>query len=173
MDLKINRNKSYFIVDQYQKDTCFYVEDAYYHYDIDVDIISLFKQSKNKYFIKYYDVNKMEFVPLQLKINNFYYEIHDDGGYNKRIYIENSDDGFFETMREIWNKITKLMFIDKAPDFLKTIIYDDEEYLQANILRNTNFNKNSYYKDNIIIVLHSVINNNLKASLLELIKYEY
>ena len=71
MDPKINRNKSYFIVDQYQKDTCFYVEDAYYHYDIDVDIISLFKQSKNKYFIKYYDVNKMEFVPLQLKINNF------------------------------------------------------------------------------------------------------
>ena len=161
MDPKINRNKSYFIVDQSQKDTCFYVEDAYYHYDIDVDIISLFKQ------------NKMEFVPLQLKINNFYYEIHDDGGYNKRIYIENSDDGFFETMREIWNKITKLMFIDKAPDFLKTIIYDDEEYLKANILRNTNFNKNSYYKDNIIIVLHSVINNNLKASLLELIKYEY
>ena len=65
------------------------------------------------------------------------------------------------------------MFIDKATDFLKTIIYDDEEYLKANILRNTNFNKNSYYKDNIIIVLHSVINNNLKASLLELIKYEY
>ena len=173
MDPKINRNKSYFTVDQYQKDTCFYDEDAYYHYDIDVDKISLFKQSKNKYFINYYDANKMEFVPLQLKTNNFYYEIHDDDGYNKRIYIENSGEEFFEKMRELWNKITKLMFIDKAPDFVKTNIYDDEEYVKANILRNTNFNKNSCYKDNIIIVLHSVINNNLKASLLELIKYQY
>ena len=44
------RNKSYFIVDQYQKDTCFYDEDAYYHYHIDVDRILLHKSS-NKYFI--------------------------------------------------------------------------------------------------------------------------
>ena len=101
MDPKINRNKSYFTVDQYQKDTCFYDEDAYYHYDIDVDKISLFKQSKNKYFINYYDANKMKFVPLQLKTNNFYYEIHDDDGYNKRIYIENSGEEFFEKMREL------------------------------------------------------------------------
>ena len=39
------RNKSYFIVDQYQKDTCFYDEDAYYHYDIDVDRILLHKKA--------------------------------------------------------------------------------------------------------------------------------
>ena len=42
----------------------------------------------------------MEFVPLQFKTNKFYYEIHDDDGYNKRIYIENSGEGFFEKMRE-------------------------------------------------------------------------
>ena len=45
---------------------------------IDVGRISLFKQSKNKYFTRYEDFNKMNIVPLQLKIKNFYYEIHDD-----------------------------------------------------------------------------------------------
>ena len=35
---------SYFIEDQYQKDTNFDYEDAYYHYDIDVDRISLYKK---------------------------------------------------------------------------------------------------------------------------------
>ena len=75
----------YFIVDQYQKDTYFYDEDGYYYYDIDVDRISLFKKIDNKYFIRYYDINKMEVIPLQLKIKNFYYEIHDYDGYNERI----------------------------------------------------------------------------------------
>ena len=45
------RNKLYFIVDQYQKDTCFYEEDAYYHYDIGVDRILLHKRSDNKYLL--------------------------------------------------------------------------------------------------------------------------
>ena len=35
------RNESYFFADQYQKDTCFYDEDAYYHYDVAVDRILL------------------------------------------------------------------------------------------------------------------------------------
>ena len=38
-------NESYFIADQYQKDTCFYGEDAYYHYDIDADRILLHKKA--------------------------------------------------------------------------------------------------------------------------------
>ena len=39
-------NELYFIVDQYQRDTCFYDEDAYYYYyyDIDVDRTSLCKE---------------------------------------------------------------------------------------------------------------------------------
>ena len=61
------------------------------------------------------------------------------------------------------------MFIHNAPDFVKTIVYDDEEYIKANILINTNFVKNTCYKAEIIIVLHSDINSNFKASLLELI----
>ena len=63
------------------------------------------------------------------------------------------------------------MFIDNAHDFVKTAVYDDEEYIEANILRNTNFAKSICYKDRIIIALHSVVNNNLETSLLELINY--
>ena len=46
------RNESYFMADQYQKDTCFYDEDASYHYDIDVDRILLHKKSNKKYSIR-------------------------------------------------------------------------------------------------------------------------
>ena len=83
---------------------------------------------------------------------------------------KNSDKGFFEKIRKIWNKITELRFTDNAPDFVKTTVYDDEECIKANILRNTNFFKSTCNKDKIIIVLHSVVNKNLKT-LLELINY--
>ena len=36
---------SYFIADQYQKDTCFYDEDKYYNYDTDADRILLHKSN--------------------------------------------------------------------------------------------------------------------------------
>ena len=41
------RDKSYFIVDQYQNDLCCYDEDAYYYYDFDVDRISFKKMTMN------------------------------------------------------------------------------------------------------------------------------
>ena len=70
MDSKILRlyvrNESYFIEDQYQKDTCFYDEDAYYHYDIDVDRMLLHK-SGNKYFIRYRHSNGIDIVPIKNK----------------------------------------------------------------------------------------------------------
>ena len=43
--------------------------------------------------------------------------------------------------------------------------------MRVNILRNTNFVKSICYKDEIIIVLHSVVNNNVKASFVELINH--
>ena len=64
VDLHINSN------------TYFDYEDSYNYYDIDVDKILLIKNSYNKYFIRYNDVNKMMIVPLQLKINNSYNEIN-------------------------------------------------------------------------------------------------
>ena len=121
-------NESNFIVDQYQKNTCFYAEDAYYYYDIDVDRILLHKESQNEYFIRYRHSNKMDIVPLQFKINFFYYDIKDYDGSEDTIYIEDSDERFFQKMKEIWNKIIELIGINYTPDFVKYTL-DDEKYI--------------------------------------------
>ena len=128
------------------------------------------KKVTKKHFIRYRHSNQMDILPLQLKMKNFYYEIHDHNKGGKIIYIENSDDGFFQIIREIWNRITKLIGIKNAPDFVQNNLYD-EEYIRANLLRNATFVESNCHKDEVIIVLHSVINNNLKASLLELVNY--
>ena len=113
----------------------------------------------------------MNILTLQLTIKNFYYEIHGHNKGGKIIYIENSGDGFFQTIREIWNRIAELIGIKNAPDFVQNNLYD-EQYIMANTLKNTNFVKSNCYKDELIIVLHSVVNNNLKTSLIELINYD-
>ena len=163
---------SYFIVDKCQKDTSFDYEDAYYHYDIDIDRISLYKKNGDKYFIRYYDVNKKDTMPLQLKIKNFCYEINDYNNGDNKKFFENSGKGFFEAVREIWNQTIKLININNALNFVQNTLDDQREYIEADVLVNTNFVKSNCYKDELIIVLHSVINNNLKASLSELRKYE-
>ena len=56
-------NKSYFIIDQYQKDTCLYAEDAYYHFDIDVDRMLLHKKINNEYLD----------IDIQIKLNLCHY----------------------------------------------------------------------------------------------------
>ena len=75
-------------------------------------------------------------------------------------------------MKEIWNKIIELIGINNALDFIKYTL-DGEKYIMANVLENKNFAKSNCHKDELIIVLHSIVNNNLEASLLEVIKYEY
>ena len=47
------------------------------------------------------------------------------------IYIENSDKGFFKTIKKIWKKIIKLVNINNVPNFIQTTIYDDGEYIKA------------------------------------------
>ena len=58
------RNESYFILDQYQKDTCFYDEDEYYHYDIDIDRILLHKKGT---------INILLGIDIQMKWVFFHY----------------------------------------------------------------------------------------------------
>ena len=60
-------DNSYTMVDLYQNNKCFGYKYSYNYY-IDVKKRLLIKNSYSKYFIRYYDVNKMKFVPLQLKI---------------------------------------------------------------------------------------------------------
>ena len=52
----------------------------------------------------------MDIAPLQLKIKFFYNEI-ENHKISDVIFIKNSK-GFFEKMREIWNKIIELINID-------------------------------------------------------------
>ena len=59
----------------------------------------LFK-SGNKHFIIYKHSDKMDIVPLQLKIKDFYYEIQNYGSRDNIICIENSDKRFFEKMEK-------------------------------------------------------------------------
>ena len=70
---------------------------------------------------------QMEQILCQLKIKTFYCEIPHDG----MIYIENSDKGFFKTIKKIWKKIIKLVNINNVPNFIQTTIYDDGEYIKA------------------------------------------
>ena len=68
---------------------------------------------------------------------------------------------------EIWNKIIKLIFINNAPDFVQATV--DTEFIVADVLRNTVFT-NDIYDDQLVIVLHSVINDCLQASALQVVK---
>ena len=82
------------------------------------------------------------------------------------MYIENSDKEFLKKNREIWNKIIELIDINNAPDFVQTTLHDDS----VDVLENTSFVKSCCHKDKFIIVFHSVVNNYLKASLIQAIQ---
>ena len=70
-----NQDKSYTMTDLYLNHNIFFgYKDSYNYYDIDVNKILLFVKSNNEYIIRYNDVNKKKIVPLQLKINNFYFD---------------------------------------------------------------------------------------------------
>ena len=71
-------------------------------------------------------------------------------------------------MKKIWNKIIKLLNINNAEDFVKYTLDDNSKFIEAAVLKNTNFVQDHCYKDKIIIVLDYVIDDILMASLLEL-----
>ena len=62
----------------------------------------------------------MTVVPLQLKIKNFYGKIHIYTNSNRVMPIHNDDKELFRKCREIWNKITELIGINNAKDFVET-----------------------------------------------------
>ena len=98
-----NDDKSKTMVDLHiNSNTYFDYEDSYNYYHIDVKKILLIKNSYNEYFIRYYDVNKMMTVPLQLKINNLYNEINTLENNNRVMFIYNNDKEFLRKCIEIW-----------------------------------------------------------------------
>ena len=128
-----NHDESYTMVDLYLNNRFCGYKDSYNYYDINADKILLFKKSNNEYIIRYNDVNKMKIVPLQLKIKNFYNELITFGNNNRVMFIYNDDKEFFRKCREIWNKITELIGINNAQDFVETTLDDGDEFIMVDV----------------------------------------
>ena len=165
-----NDDKSYTVVDSYINSNRYlkYI-DSYNYYDIDVDKILLFKKSDNEYITRYNDVNKMMIVPLQLKVNNSYNEINTLANNNRVMFIYNDDKEFFRKCIEIRDKIIELIGINNHIYFLKADD-DDELFIMADVHKNTSFVIEDNYRyghNKVVIVLHSVINDCIKTSLVQ------
>ena len=68
-------------------------------------------------------------------------------------------------LREIWNSTIKIIDINNANDFVKDFIDDNtDESIMVDVHANTSFVE-SIYRDNLVIVQHSIDDNYLKTSL--------
>ena len=161
-------NKSYLMIDQYLFGSKWYnYEDAYNYYDIDVNNILPYKKSDNEYVIRYIDKYRSAIPPLQIKIKNFYGKIHKLKNNITLVSIQNDDKELFRQLREIWNKIIELIGINNAKDFVKYTINDAaDEFIMVDVHKNTSLVKGSN-SDELVIVLHSVTDNDLKTSLVQ------
>ena len=81
--------------------------------------------------------------------------------------IQSDDKELFKKLGKIWNKIIELIGINNAKDFVKNTIDDADEFVMVDVHKNTSFVKSSN-SDELVIVLHSVIDNDLKTSLVKL-----
>ena len=81
--------------------------------------------------------------------------------------IQSDDKELFRKLREIWNKIIELVGINNAKDFVKYTINDvADEFIMVYVPKNTSIVKGSN-SDELVIVLRSVIDNDLKTSIVE------
>ena len=149
-----NDDKSYTMVDLYLNDRFLGYKDSYNYYDIDVDKILLFRKSNNEFIIRYNDVNKMAIVPLQLKIKNFFGELHTYTNNNRVMPIHSDDKELFRKCREIWNKINELLGIDDPTVFVRTTLYDDKS-IMLETEKNTSAVTDKYRND-LAFAFHSV-----------------
>ena len=167
-----NKDKSYTMTDLYlNHNISFGYEDSYNYYDIDVDKILLFVKSNNEYIIRYNDVNKKKIVPLQSKINNFYFdELHMYPSNITEMPIYSDDEELFRKCREIWNKINELIGINDPKDFVETTLDDDaDEFIMLEVEKNTSAVRDKYRND-LVFVLYSVFNDFPQSSL---VQYRY
>ena len=80
--------------------------------------------------------------------------------------IQSNDKEPFKKCREIWNRIIELIGINNAKDFVNTIDDDTDEFIMVDVPKNTSFVEGNYRNKNVI-ALHSVIDNYLKTSLIQ------
>ena len=90
---------------------------------------------------------------------------------NTLILIKRNDRELSRKIREIWNKIIELIGINNANDYVRNTEYGDE-YITTNIHENTSFVEGNY-RDELVIVLHSVVGTCLKTSLVQVRTQKY
>ena len=67
--------------------------------------------------------------------------------------IQNDDKEPFKKLREIQNRIIKIIDINNANDFVQTTLDDGSEFIMVDVHENTSFVKGSN-SDELVIVLH-------------------
>ena len=167
--LSKNQDKSCTMTDLDLNHNIFFgYKDSYNYDDIDVDKISLFVKSDNKYIIRYNDVNKKKIAPLQWKINNFIFgELHMFTN-NVTLILIHSDNK--ELFRKCWNKTIELIGINNPTDFVETTLDDSaNEFVMVDVHKNASAIRDKS-RSNLVIVLHSVFNN---FPLTSLVQYRY
>ena len=111
----------------------------------------------------------MIIAPLQLKIKNFYNELNAFAKKKRVMLIYNDDKEFFRKYIEIWNKTIELIGINSPIDFVEVDDHD-KLFIMADVHKNTSFVIGDNYRfghNNVVIILHSVINDYLKTSLVQ------
>ena len=137
-----------------------------------MDKILLYRKSDNEYVIRYNDVYRRNVVPLQSKIKNFYGKTHKLKNNITLMSIQIDDKELFKKCREIWNRIIELIGINNAKDFVNTIHDYTNEFIIVDVHKNTSFVEGNYSNE-LVIVLHSVFDNYLKTSLIQLKKQRF
>ena len=84
------------------------------------------------------------------------------------MFIESDDKELFKKFREKWNKIIELIGINNTKYFVKnTLDNDADEFIMVDVDKNTSFVEGNYI-DELVIVIHSIVDNHLKTSLAQL-----
>ena len=125
----------------------------------------MFVKSNNEYIIRYNDVNKKKIVPLQSKINNFYFdELH--------MYPSNITEGLsIVMMKNFLENVEKYgIRLNDPKDFVETTLDDDaDEFIMLEVENNTSAVRNKYRND-LVFILYSVFNDFPQSSL---VQYRY
>ena len=103
-------------------------------------------------------------APLQLKIKNSDHELNAFAN-NYRVMLIYNEYGMYR----IWNKIIELIGINNPIDFVEADDHD-KLFITTDVHKNTSFVIEDNYRyghNKVVIVLHSVINDYLKTSLVQ------
>ena len=103
---------------------------------------------------------------MEIKVKNFFGNIHKLKNNITLVSIKIDDEELSRKLREKWNRIAEIIGINNTPSFDKTTIANADELIMVDVHENTSFVKSSN-SDELVIVLHSVIENDLKASLVQ------